>query len=146
MSLRRSLASPLIRAIITASGDGVDPDYLGLSNLGMNQDELKEVKIKQLALDIIQERVFTSRHIPNESDEEWLCQMERVFTAEAIGETCRRLIEQKEFTRVLYYEYKHFNLNPDPNDLPIFRGVEVISGGDLVLLEQTLADLRRGIH
>lgn len=112
----------------------------------MNQEELKEVKIKQLALDILQEKVFTSRHISSDSDEEWLDTMTRVFNATQLGNQCRALIEQKEFSRSLFYEYLHLNINPNPNDLPIFKSVEIISGHDLEKLEKELAFHRGGLQ
>ena len=111
----------------------------------MNQEELKTVKIKQLALDILQERVFTSRHIPSDDDNEWIETMARVFNAQELSDTCRELIQQKEFSRSLFYEYKHWNLNPDPDDLPIFKSVEIISGHDLEMLEKELAFHRGGL-
>lgn len=90
-------------------------------------EDRRRRELMRLAEDILNDKVFTSRHLSakTKSDEEWLASMLKIFTPQNLEMHMAQIRkDQEQMDLVMFYQYLHFNLNPDPEGLPIFKEAE----------------------
>lgn len=101
------------------------------------------LKLKQLARDILFDNVYTSQHTwyyCDENEDKWIETLFKVFNADALVMAIETISKEnhKSFEKILFYSYKHFNLNPNQNELPIFKEVDFLIGDEYDLLFKEL--------
>jgi len=114
--------------------------------------EDSENRLRQLALDMIDQKVFTSRHLwfMCEDPEEWLECMKKVFNASNLAERIPEIakaLTSESFAGILYWQYNYLNKNDNKSELPKFETCNMIYGDELKKLDQELKDaLRVRVH